>query len=229
MPRPHFVVCDSDATIQILLTNDIRPFQLLRSRYAIQPVITPEVEIELRSNRKFGRRIGPQFKKALVNRTLQILDRSLIEQHYEGGPAAALAATAALGSIAQRGKLYQVPADFGEAYTHAAAVVLDVPSLSHDRSALDALLAAGHQVPSTVLRCFDLLALFYQVGDLTAGDCDTFRAALQKESEWVPAPFKNRGFVDGLATFCPRILDGSVALVGVATCPTTAFSSRILL
>ncbi len=229
MARPAFLPCDTDAVIQFLLTKQVKPLQVLRNRYGIQPIVVPEVDIELRSNRRFARRISPDLNKAIAHNLLCVLDRRVLEQHYGGGSAGAMAATAALSSIASTGLIYSGPADFGEAYTHAAAITLQVPALSHDRRALDALIGAGLPVPSTVLRAFDLLALAYQVSQLSANECDQFRASLVGENEYIPACFKNRSFVDGLPNFCPRLVDGTAPRVGSTSCPQTAFSTEILL
>jgi hypothetical protein len=229
MARPDFVVCDTDALIQLFLNKDIRPLGLLRSRYRITPVIMPEVEIELGANPKYGRRIAPQVRKALTSGVLKIVNSGLLEAHYGGGTTGSLAAHAAFTEIQRLGKQFQGPADLGEAYTHAAALTLKSPALSHDRTALDALSSAGFAVPPTVLRTFDLLVLFYQVGDLSEGDCDAFRQAMNVEKEFLPSPFKRTSFADGLNSFAPRLIDGTSPRVGSCVTPSNPFSTSIVL
>lgn len=138
MSRPAFVLCDTDAVIQFLLTGETRPLRLLPARYSIQPLVVAEVEIELQSIPRFRKRIAPELKKALANGVLRILDQVVLEAHFGGPPAGSLAAASAMTQIAALGREYQQHVDLGEAYTHAAAVTLGVPALSHDRTALNA-------------------------------------------------------------------------------------------
>lgn len=214
MARPAFVFCDTDAAIQFLLAGEVRPFRLLKSKYSVQPIVVPEVEIELRSNRRFGPRIAGELKKAFANDVLRTLNSPTLEHLYGGPPAGSVAAAATLGKIASLGREYQKHVDPGEAYTHAAALTLGVPSLSHDRTAIDALISARLDVPTTVLRALDLITLSYQANDMSENDCDDFRSTLLREKEWVPACFLHRSFADGLRHFTPRITDSSLAYVG---------------
>ena len=59
----------------------------------------------------------------------------------------------------------------------------------------------------TVLRSFDLIALCYQVNDMTEVQCDEFRAVLVQEREGVPPLFKHSSFVNGLSRFTPWLTD----------------------
>jgi len=229
MASSGFLVCDTDAVIQFLLAGEVRPFRLLRSKYSIQPVVVPEVEIELQSNRRFAKRIAPELKKALANNLLCVLDNSNLESHYGGKPAGSMAAAAAMAQIAKQGREYQKHVDFGEAYTHAAALVVNVPAMSHDLCALQTLVAAGLPVPATVLRAFDLITLCNQVNDMSERDCDGFRQFLIREGEYVPKCFRNRSFGDGLRDFYPRIRDSSCQAIGKTGSPASQFSAMILL
>jgi len=227
MARPSFVFCDADAIIQFLLAQEVRPFRLLRSKYSIQPLVVPEVEIELlRPIRRFGNRVAPEFKKVVANGLLRVVDKNALAAHY-GGAGGPMAAAAAMANIAKLGHEYQAHVDYGEAYTHAAALTLGVPALSHDRSALEVLIHAGLSVPTTVLRAFDLIALCYQVGEMTEKDCDAFRAALLLEHEYLPKCFAHKSFGDGLKDFCPRICDIHVAPVGSTGDPTLPYSAIV--
>lgn len=214
MAQPAFVFCDSDALIQLFLVRDIRPLRVLRSKYSVQPVVTPEVEIELQSHRRFAARIAPELKKALDNGLLRLLDRSTLESHYGAPPGGTLAADAALAQIAKMGRQYQSYIDTGEAYTYAAAITVGTPALSHDRTALEALEKAGLPLPSTVLRIFDLICLAYQIGEMPVEDCEDFRKALIGEREFIPECFKNYSFYNGLKDFRPRIRDSRASDVG---------------
>lgn len=227
MPRPAFVFCDSDAVIQFLLAREVRPLRLLRAKYAIQPLLVREVELELQSHRRFGPRISHGLKKALEAGVLQVLEKKILDSHFGAPPAGPLAAADAMSKIEKLGRQFLSRVDTGEAYTHAAAVTLGVPSLSHDRSALDALIAAGLQVPGTVLRAFDLVALAYQVKELTEHECDGFRAALEAEKEYVPNCFARAGFGAGLAQFCPRMTDMRFPAVGTGERDPVPFSNVV--
>ena len=228
MARPSILFCDADALIQFLLLGEVRPLRLLRSTYQIQPVVVPEVEIELRS-RRFGGRIAPELNKAFSNGVLRILDRSLLESYYGGPPSGHMAATAALSQIARIGAEYHRHVDRGEAYTHAAAITLSAPAMSNDRNALDVLGGAKFAVPQTVLRCFDLLVLSYQVRTVTEADCDNFRAGLLAENEHVPRCFVHKSFSDGLGEFSPRIRDSQATPVGLQQQQAFPYATVIVL
>ena len=227
MARPVVLPCDTDALIQLFLSKNIKPLQVL-TNYGIQPVIVPEVEIELASNRKYSHRIQSDVRKSIASGLLRVLDKTTLATVL-GGPAAAASASATLTAIHTLGAQYQRYVDLGEAYTHSAAITLGTPSLSHDITALRALTNAGLATPDPVLRLFDLVALCYQTGDLSAGDCDLIRQTLSGESEWLPLAFKNTSFAGGIHKFCPRILDGTRATIGQALPSITGpFSSRLL-
>lgn len=207
MARPAFVFCDTDATLQFLLVRQIRPFQVLHDRYGIQPIIVQEVELELGSHRRFGRRIAPELKRALNNGLLKLLDKSILTSHFGGATAGALAADNAIGAIAKLGLEFDKFVDAGEAFTLAAALTLGMPALSHDASAIAALERSGFDVPSPVLRAFDLVCLCYQMKEMTEAECDGFRKALAGEGEHLPQCFKNAAFGAGLTHFVPRLTD----------------------
>jgi hypothetical protein len=228
MARPAALLCDTDALIQLLLIGEIRPLRLLRNAYSCQPLIVPEVELELRSNRKFGRRIAPELKKALSHNLLEIIDKPVLERCY-GSSNSAMVATAALGKIASLGRTYEQHADRGEAYTHAAALTLSAPVMSNDLTALRALTAANLAVPATVLRTFDLIALCRQVNEMSDGECEDFRRSLLSEREHVPKCFMHHSFANGLAGFYPRLIDGGATAIGAQGNVGAPFSTVIVL
>ncbi|MFB3923916.1 MAG: hypothetical protein ACE145_19515 [Terriglobia bacterium] len=198
----------------------------LKRLYGIQAVIVPEVEVEIAWHKKFQDRYQQALDKAIHDHVLAKYD-DWLPQAFKGG-----SATAIENSIQQLGAEYGKRVGRGEAYTLAAAVVLDQPALSHDREALDVLIDKGHQVPHTVLRVFDVLALLYQAEILTEAECDRIRQAiLQNSREFVPRAFRNASFRNGLGNFCPRFQDGSMPTVGLASPAANAppYCSRILL
>jgi hypothetical protein len=126
------------------------------------------------------------------------------------------------------GQEYNKFADTGEAYTLAAAVTLGVPAMSNDKTALDALEYNGKALPSPVLRVFDLLAFSFQTSALEEKDCDKVRKELVQIHEHVPGAFRHASFIDGLGSFCPRILDAGVKTVGTSPAAGPAYSARVL-
>ncbi len=223
--RPTFLICDADATLQALLAKEVRPFQALKT-FQVQPVVVPAVLAELRSNHRYGQRVEPQLRKALGNGTIRELDLAKLKEHFERGQVdvnAKALATATASAIESLAKTLETWVDYGEAYSHAAALTLECPVLSHDRKALDALLNAGQDVPPCVLRYFDLLAFAYQVGSLDSQGCNKVRSLLRSENEFVPYEFKNASFVRGLQSFVVRLQDGSRPLVGKSPSGTPPF------
>jgi hypothetical protein len=224
---PRLLPCDADALIQALLASNLSPLQILKAEFGIQPVIVPEVEIELASNRKFGLRLSARVRKALANQTIRTLDSGVI-QSYVG--VSVLAAAGTLAAIERLGLQHENHVDYGEAYTHAAALTLGTPAMSHDLSALVALEQAGLPVPNPVLRYFDLVVLGYQVGAMSEADCDRTRQELLAENEWLPRCFEHHSFRDGLRAFCPRLLSGKRPPVGLATPPRlSSFCKQVIL
>jgi hypothetical protein len=140
-------------------------------------------------------------------------------------------ASAADASITALGGIYERWVDYGEAYSHAAGITLNSPVLSHDLTALIALMNAGQTVPPCVLRLFDLLALTQHVGAMTSADCDTVRAALAAEREYVPKEFKNCSFDAGVPNFVVRIQDGTKPIVGAKSSapPRSPFANVLVL
>jgi len=76
----------------------------------------------------------------------------LSERGVQGG-----AVEAELATLFERCIDYNQHVDEGEAYTHAVATSLALPVMSHDRKALDLLMALGKAVGSPTLRFFDIL------------------------------------------------------------------------
>jgi hypothetical protein len=227
--RPDFLVCDADATFQLLLTRQTALLGILLHDYGVRPIIVPEVDIELRSHRRLTPQILPTLTKALKNGLLSVMDIQILESHFGGGPSGALTAGAAKTNINMRGAAYNLRVDRGEAYSHATAVELSVPVLSHDRAALDALTNAGLAVPSTVLRFYDLLVLGFQIQRLTETEIDNVRSSLLSQHEFVPGAFKASSFQDGLRNFDARLLDGARPSVGSGAQPRVVFATPISL
>ncbi|HEV3481196.1 MAG TPA: hypothetical protein VGR97_02590 [Candidatus Acidoferrales bacterium] len=226
MSDPRVLPFDTDALIQLFLTatqtRSLLPLRTLRDEYGIQPAIVAEVEVELASHRKYGAKVAPEFRKALGNGTLEILDIGAMSKYVPSALAKGVFATSQ-----SLGRRYALIVGRGEAYTHAAAVTLDVPAVSNDVSALRALDFHGHQVPSPVLRVFDLFAFALQTGALDVRDCDAARKELLGRNEHIPRAFQHAAFIDGMKSFCPRILDGAKSVVGIEPVPGPGYMTQI--
>jgi hypothetical protein len=118
-----------------------------------------------------------------------------------------------LADIRELGAEYNLDVETGEAYTHAAAILLDVPSVSNDANAIRILEARGRVLPPTILRSFDLFGFFYLEQYLNERDVEDIRETLRSYNEWLPAPMKNASFKDGLAEMRCR-LSTSMAIAG---------------
>ena len=213
-PNPPLIIIDTDVLVQLLLANEFRPLRDLKRLYKIQPAIVEAVEMETRTPGRSLRRhmasLEPRLQKALGNGTLLLLDgRSL--------PAVVGAGAHAVDTeISITGTRYHNVADYGEAYSHAAAAILNVPLVSQDMTAIHALERAGERISTHVFRTFDLYAFSHQCGTLSHADCDGVRQTLHSCQEWLPEAFLHRSFEDGLSLFYPRLLDRDLGPVGSA-------------
>jgi len=113
-------IFDSDASFQILLCDQQNIFAVLASDFGVRSYVMNEVEIELRSNRKFGALIKPKLDKALKSGLIKILTASDLDR---------LSANASnpvsLADIRELGADYALDVGKGEAYTHAAGILLE--------------------------------------------------------------------------------------------------------
>jgi hypothetical protein len=151
----------------------------------------------------YKNRFEPALEKALKSGTIMVLDRRTFEgmrcsdnQRFE--------------DFTSLAKSYDGPVGTGEAYTHAAAIVLRVASLSNDKSALDVLLKSARNVPDTVLRTMDLIAFAYYADILPVKDCEAFRDCMfadTREKPAMPKIFQNTSFAKGVTNFAHRLCD----------------------
>jgi hypothetical protein len=229
MPNPPLLLCDADAIFQICITGTFTLLNSLRHRYSIQSAIVPEVEVELFSNRRHGRKLGPQVKKAIGRGTLRVLDQTLIQNMIVGVNTTAATARAVLASIQYVGSQNHRHCGRGEAYTHAAAHFLAVPALSNDMEAIKSLTEAGFSLPSPVLRAFDLLVFGFQIGELTEADCDAARQTLLASGEGIPQAFEHSSFKDGLVDFDTRLVDGSEPRIAPGGSANPGYASELII
>jgi hypothetical protein len=151
--------------------------------------------VELRSKPKFSGLIRPQLDKALRSGWINLLSAAHLDQlaRPDDGSNAIT-----LGDIRELGAEYNIEIETGEAYTHAAAILLDVPAVSNDFNAIKTLEARGKVLPPTILRSFDLFGFFYLEQYLDSVAVERIRTTLKNHGEWLPASMKNASFEDGL-------------------------------
>jgi hypothetical protein len=215
MSNPALLFWDSDALIQILLTNAISPLKTLKAEYGIQSAVVPEVETEILSSRRFAR-LAPSLKKAINTSVIEVLDnQTYMALLSKNNSLQTDAMGTSFADIQALGRRYNQRVDTGEAYTFAAALTLHQPAVSHDWSALQTLMTAGLPIPFSVLRTYDLIVFAHQIGLMAERDCDRFRKALVQDNEFVPKQQRAASFRDGLAFFEPRLIDASKSIMGI--------------
>lgn len=233
MPNPTLLVCDSDALIQLLLIDELRPLRELKKTYGIQPTIVPEVEIEIKSIKKFDKfkpNLESRLDKAISAGTVEVFGPPVLQAFLGNQSAKSVAVTATWGSIQALGGQYNVKIGTGEAYTHATAVSLSQPALSNDWQAVRVLREAGLEMPSPILRAFDLVVFLYQVGIMSEADCDSVRKTLLLfPSEALPKAFKSASFKEGLKVFSPRLADGEKPIVGAPASTEHQFAKQLVI
>ena len=139
-PKPPVIIFDSSVLLQIIATGQFLILRSLQSDFGVQSAIVPAVESEVlvivENVPKFrGRR--EQFKKALRNRTLAIVDRDFLAPFLGG------AADSWIRQINSEGtRLYDF-VDRGEAFTHAASMVLNALVATNDTTAVSRLVRQG--------------------------------------------------------------------------------------
>ncbi len=209
---PTCLPCDTDVLIQVFLGKAIEALHVLRNAFGIQPVITEEVEQELRQQRTHGAVCEQHLSKALATGVLVLADVDFVCQVV-----AAPSRHVGQGFFDQfqlLGDQYRKRVGRGEAYTHALGVTLGVPVASNDFRAVTALKSVNQQLPSPVLRFFDLLVFGYQEGRLSLSECNEVRANLLSSKEGLDRSFQHASFEDGLRDFVPRLIVADKALVG---------------
>ena len=206
MPNPPLLLCDSDALVQLFIANNLRPLQVLKNTFRIQPSIVLEVDVELRWMKKFKNRFVPQLDKALRNGVLMKLDQAAFQSHL----GTATPGTS-WGNYQVLGQRYELVVQRGEAYTHAAAVSLGLPAMSNDGKAVVTLIGQMMNVAVPVLRLFDVLVCCHDHGVLDTKECEDIRSELLNEGQGIPGPFLNASFVKGAENFPCRLRTANAA------------------
>lgn len=191
---------DSDALIQVLLCGQHRLFSVLEADFGVRSFIMSEVEVEVLSNRKFGALVRPKLDKALRNGSLKILTSADLE-----GLAANQSAQVSLADIRKLGTEYNIDVGIGEAYTHAAGVMLDAPTVSNDINAIRTLESKGKKLPPTILRSYDLFAFLHTENYIQVPEAEQALKTLKQYCEWMPPSLKNSSFEDGIGQINCRL------------------------
>lgn len=203
-PNPRLLVCDTDALIQIFIADKGELLKKVRRLYGMQPAIPESVESELTRPTQPKRVLfADNAKKALDNEALVVLDERSIGAFTSNDP------HSTYNSIQLLGQKHSLKIGPGEAYVHAAGLVLRAPALSNDAKAVNDADRLGIQIAPYVLRAYDLFVLFHQIGELSESDCDEIRKKLASAKEKaIPLAFKDRKFAEGLSRFYQRLVDG---------------------
>jgi hypothetical protein len=223
--NPKLIVIDTSVLVQIIATDQIGTLRLLRSGYGVQPVIVQAVEAEiscLLNNQSKFRGRQEQLRKARGNNTLAVADREFLATIRGSG------VDAWLRQMESEGERLYLVVDRGEAFSHAASIVLGVPIATNDTSAVYRLLKSGESIPRPIIRFWDLVAFGYQVGHLDDAACDRIRQTLRKLGERMPRCFVDRSYIDGLPEFYPRLACAGHQFVGAGQ-PQEKFDERLVL
>jgi hypothetical protein len=205
------LLCDSDALIQILCTDQAVLLKQMKHLYGIQAAFVEAVDDELTNPRhKFADLVSAPLQRAIANATLQLIDPRSMGRFTSNDP------HTIYDSIQLRGQDYHKVVQRGEAYTHAAAVVLRAAVLSNDMKAVRTLDRNNRALPQIVARAYDIFALFHQRRDLDDRGCDQIRKRLTNIEDKPHAEFDGCKFVEGLSRFYPRLVDGKFAIEGSA-------------
>ena len=207
--NPDLLLIDTDSLLQLLIAEQMRLLRFLKKKFRIQSAIVEAVEAEVRKSKKFRAQFTKELQKAIESETVVVIDPRTIPAFVSTGPAAVFDAIQTNGlDYEQRGL------DYGEAYTFAAGVALDVPVVSNDLNAILTAKKRGIKLPQHLFRTYDLFVLCHQSGELTVDDCDGIRKTLIEKNEFVPVAFEKTSFAKGIDNFYPRILDSSKQALG---------------
>jgi hypothetical protein len=218
------LVCDTDALIQLFLSSEGELLKKLKRIYGITPVITEAVERELfRPGIRNGKHFQPQVQKALDNSALLLLDEHSLGSFTSNDPHTTYI------SIQTEGRKNNNHLGLGEAYSHAAGVVLRAPVMSNDMKAIITADRLGFVTAKPTVRAYDLFVLFNQIGELSEDDCNNIRKRLTAFNETPPGAFVGRKFTDGLQKFYPRLVDANHPLLANGAQAELADLHRLIL
>ena len=212
--KPTLLLFDTSTLMQILVSEHFPLLRHLRSDFGVQSIMVPAVESEalylVESGPPRFRGRQEQLKKAITNRTIAVVSKETLAPFY------GTSSESWLRQIDLEGmRLYGV-VDRGEAFTHAASMILDALVVSNDTTAVTRLLRDNEPIPLPVLRFWDLIVFGHQIGFLEEGDCDRTRQFLKKIGERQPTCFSDCSYLDGLKRFYARLADPTKPSLGAA-------------
>jgi hypothetical protein len=223
--NPRLIIVDSSVLVQLVATEQLGIFRRFRSDYGVQAAIVQAVEAEvfhlLNTVAKFRGR-QEQLRKALGNNTLALVDREFL------APLLGTGVDAWIRQMESEGERLYVMVDRGEAFSHAASIVLDVPIATTDTSAVYRLLKYGEKIPRPIIRFWDLVVFAHQIGDLDEAGCDRIRKTLSKLGERTHPCFTERSFRDGVSEFYARLICSDHQPIGAAQ-PQERLDERLVL
>lgn len=207
MGNPAFLVCDSDALIQVFLTRQRDLFVYLRDSFGVQAAIVQEIRIELSNHDKFGKQFLPPLERALASSALMLLDSTVIRRHLSTQGITGTGVDRFLEEQARRWDAYRLHVDTGEAACHATAVTFAWPALSHDISAVETLEHVGLEPAAPVLRFCDLATFAHACGRLSGEQFEASLKSLRGAREPMPYPFRDakKPLVDLIQEFNCRL------------------------
>lgn len=190
MPNPEYLLCDTDALLQVFITKQGRLLVHLRQQYGVTAGVLPEVESEISYHSKFKTAFEPVLQKFLRSGNVMVVDspevRRLLAARGISGPEL----EQQFRAIWARGQRYGLRVGKGEAYSHAVGSTLKLPLMSHDWKAVETLARINEPVAVPVVGFFDLLALAYHDGALDERECQRAVRDLIANGERVPPLFR---------------------------------------
>lgn len=223
--NPEFLLCDTDALIQILITRQGVLLARLKSDFGVRAAATPEVEIEIRNHRKFGQAFAKGFQHFADSGTITRFDSSEIKNLLGSRNYPSAQISPEVSRIQSIGNENYKTVDLGEAYVHAAAVVLHLPVLSNDFSAVQIL--ADPKVGVPTLEFFDLVVFGNGQGWIGNDKGEEIVTELKAQKEYVPKSFMAHDeFSDCCRAFRSRL---AYAPAGSSPAPPRTFSDTLTL
>ncbi len=223
--NPEFLLCDTDALIQVLMSRQGILLTRLKSDFKVRAAAIPEIEMEIRNHRKFRDEFAKGFKQYADSGTITRFDSSESKNLLTSRNYASAQISPEVARIQSIGDENNRTVDLGEAYVHATAVVLHLPVLSHDFSALRML--ADPKVGVPTLRFFDLVVFGFGQGWIDNDDGERIVKVLKDREEWLPKPFDGHDeFSDCCHAFNSRL---AYAPAGSSPAPPRTFSDTLTL
>lgn len=193
--NPEYLLCDTDALLQTLMSKQVGLLVHLRQRYKVIAAVVPEVESEICNHSKFGKRFEADFLRLVSTSNAVVLDTAAVRTLLTARGRTPGQIEQTLRLLREVGPKYNLIVGRGEAYSHAMGGALGLPLMSHDWEAVRALDARGEPLAVPVAGFFDLVALGVEERVLVAEDCERIVRTLTKMGEWVPSPLRSSGGV----------------------------------